>query len=164
MTSELRVLVLSATMTLAVVAVFALSFIRAKHESPAFQPIIALANEHDEHSETPKLSLKEIEFRFQNIQPTMGEADVLETLGLDNFSKYLALHQDFMFSGSGTYHKTYTLGKGGHRLEFRQFFGTTDCILHLPKKENAMTTRIGQNVCDMAGFNEHMNRMLSVDR
>jgi hypothetical protein len=107
----------------------------------------------------PQRVLWELELRFEEIRPTMGEKEVLKTLRLDNYPKYLSEHHKFIYGGGGTNRKIYILSDSGHELEFRDFMGArAECILHLPEKGKAMETKIGQPVSLMDGWHEFMNR------
>jgi len=159
-----RAIGLSTIATLAVLSIFAgllvwnkqPTTIMQSEATTASQPI-GLRSMGDTDATIPSNILQQLEMRFQEIHPTMGEADVLETLRLDTYSKYLADHHRFQMDGGGHNHKFYVL-PDGYRLEFKDWLGHgTECILQFPGNPNAKTARISERVSDMAGFYEYLN-------
>ena len=101
----------------------------------------------------PDRVLGKLEVRFDQLQPAMDESEVLQTLRLHRYKKYLASNHSFMMTGGGHNLKVYVLSPEGHRLEFRDFMGNSPCcILHLPGRPEAKSAPIGQLVSQMSGF------------
>jgi len=164
MVTKHRTIVFATITALAVLSMFAWLFVWNKQTTAIVQPEVTTATQPIGSGQLPNSTaipssiLQQLELRFQEIQPTMGEADVLETLRLDTCSKYLANHHSFQMGGGGYNHKIYVLNPDGHVLEFRDFMGNFPaCILHLPGNRNVKTAEIGELVSDMAGFFEYMN-------
>lgn len=98
-----------------------------------------------------RLVLDGLQRRFELVDSSMTDKEILETLQLQQFRGHLKFISQYQFTGGGTNGRS-LLFENGAELSFSDFMGNmAECTLSIPSKAYSKTISISGSV-DMSGY------------
>ena len=110
----------------------------------------------------PASILKNIDSKIKNVKPWMGEDEVLDTLGLNQYRKRLRSNSFIRVDGAGGNWRMLLDNHLDYSLAFRDFMGqgNASCLIRMPKQKSWTKAKTSVPAVTVAELQENLNRQL----